>query len=195
MALVLIVLSGIIGFFLTTAILSGIDVPSDASASPIPMGQAATTAASEIGNIVVSIVTFMVATYLVFALLKGAGHARRPDLAKTFGLVGYAKFPAFIMGIAVSIVSGIMLSSVDWSTLQNPEDATAVMGTVCGLAALILVFAIIMFVWALWVHSHAASVANDVSLGTAAGFTFLAWFIAFIVMIALSAVVTVLTTF
>jgi hypothetical protein len=46
-----------------------------------------------------------------------------------------------------------------------------------------------MFIWGLWVHSHAASVANDTRLGPAVIFTFLAWFITFWILFAVSILV------
>jgi hypothetical protein len=189
LAIAFIVLSSLIGYAITASVLSGIHVPSGASTNVVPGGTTSRTIGSTVSGMAISIVTFFVAAYLVYELLKSAGHARRPDLNKTIGLVGYAKLPAFLMSIAISVVTGLMLATIDWSKLGTGTNVTAYAGSVCGLIAVILVLAIVTLVWGLWVHGHAASVANDVAFGTAAGFTFLAWFIAFMVQLVLSLVV------
>jgi hypothetical protein len=177
------VISGIISFALMMAIVGDIDIPETAQ-SPFA-GVGAAGVMSMVLNLVLSILMFLFAGWLVYSLLKGPGKARRPSFEKTIGLIGYAKFPAFILGIIIAAIYPIMLNTMDLESLEDPDtDPTDALGTMCGALAGIMVISVIMLIWGLYVHSHAASVANDVSLGTAFGFTLLAWIITFIIMIA-----------
>jgi hypothetical protein len=133
-------------------------------------------------TLVVDLLMFLFAGWLVYVFLKGPGKARRPDFNKTIGLIGYAKFPAFTLGILVAILTPVLVGSLD------PNQENFGLGAFCGALVGLFVIWIFMLIWGLWVHSHAASVANDVSLGTAFAFTLLAWVIAGIIIIGVSAV-------
>jgi hypothetical protein len=188
-----------IGFILITSILayafnvailgSDFEVPDDATT----FGNTGVSILGTVISVVTGLVMFLLAGWLVYVLLKGPGKARRPDFSKTIGLIGYAKFPAFILGILVAILTPIMMDSVNFDDLtsDDPDQVTSGLGAFCGALAGLVVIWIIMLIWGLWVHSHAASVANDVSMGTAFGFTLLAWFIALIIMIAIVTVVAI----
>ena len=194
MAFLFIVLSSLISYALTAVLTAGTDVPSGTDTNIVPTVSVTTEVAQVALSLGLSVITFIGAAYLVYALLK-VGGARRPNLEKTIGLVGYAKLPAFLMYIPLYLVMDYMIIAVDWDEVRRQTGANATgivgdwVGTVCGIAIVLLVLVIIMFVWGLLVHSHAASVANDVSFGTAVGFTFLAWFIMFLIYVAIGFVI------
>jgi hypothetical protein len=121
-------------------------------------------------GVLASVGIYLLATYLVYALLKSSRTTLKPNLGKTFGLVGYAKFPALLLGMLSTTVAGALTAGGLWFTAEG----------------VVLIIMLVTFVWALFVHSHAASVANDSSLSSAFGFTFLAWFITFLIMIVVS---------
>jgi len=116
------------------------------------------------------------------------GHARRPDLERTLGFFGYARLPAFLIGIATSGLVSMMSRSVNWSEVTNTtaSDPLGGLGQVCGLLVILLVLVLISIIWTLWVYGHAAAVANDVSFGTGVGFTILAYIIAGLISLAIS---------
>jgi hypothetical protein len=130
----------------------------------------------------------LVATSLVFWLIKAGASPLRPNKEKTFGLVGYAKFPAFIMGIILSLGSSVwMAANPDGFDIEpTPGDPMGGLNELCGFYLIYFLIAMVQFIWALVVHSHAASVANDTRLGPAVIFTFLGWFIAFWILVGVS---------
>jgi hypothetical protein len=133
-------------------------------------------------NIVTGLLMFLFAGWLVFVLLKGPGQAKRPDFHKTIGLVGYAKFPAFILGIVAAALTPLMVGSLD------PEQEDLGLGAFCGALVGLFFVWILMLIWGIWVHSHAASVANDVSLGKAFVFTLVAWLIMLPILFAVNVI-------
>jgi hypothetical protein len=178
LAIIMIVIGAIVSYAISNAVLSNLDVPSDAG---LPIGGArVATLRTLASGIVTGIVSYFLAAYLAFELLKSVGHARRPDLERTLGFFGYARLPAFLIGMATSGVSSMMLRSVNWNDISNTtaSDPTGWLGQVCGLILIVFVLALISLIWSLWVYGHAAAVANDVSFGTGLGFTILAYIIA-----------------
>ncbi len=130
----------------------------------------------------IDLALFVVATSLVYLMLKHISGARRADLGKTFGLVGYAKLPAFLLSFALTpftIISVSIDAGAMGDALEGGGPTPDWVGTACGIYLLWLVLLVVSLVWALWVHSHAAAVANDSRLGTAAGVTLAAWVVAF----------------
>ena len=84
-----------------------------------------------------------------------------------------------------------MLSSMDLEALENedPDAAMDALGAICGLLGVIVGLGAVAFVWSIWVHSHAQSVANDTAVGTAFGYVLLTWVIIFILTSIIGAVV------
>jgi hypothetical protein len=153
----------------------------------------ASTAVSSLVGMVANIFLFFIAAWMVHALLKGPGRAAHPDQDRTMGMMGYAKFPFFLIAIMLAFATPLMLGTIDFDELeQNPDAAGDMLGALCGLTALILGLSLVGFIWALWVHSHAQSVANDVSLGTAFGYTLLTWIIIFVIYITITTVVVLI---
>ena len=108
--------------------------------------------------------------------------SRRPSLDKTIGMMGYAKFPAFIIGSIIAISLPITMIGLT-DAAEDPEGA---FGALCGTLALIFGLGIIGLLWAFWVHSHAQSVANDMSNSSAFGWLFLTWFLIYLISAAVS---------
>ena len=185
------VLGSVIGYVVSFALGLGADVE---GAQPITGVGAVVSIVGIIINVLISLFIFWVATSLVFWLIKSGASPLRPNKDKTFGLVGYAKFPAFIMGLVLSIsMSAWLAANPDAFDIDTTgADPLAGFDQLLGYYALCTVITVIQFIWALVVHSHAASVANDTRLGPAIIFTFLAWFIAFWILFAVSIVIGLL---
>ncbi len=169
LAIMFIVISGVIGIVAMYAIVGDWDLPDDAS-TPFTSSSAAT---SVIG-IVTNVIGFFLVAWLFHAFSKGS--ARRPSLSKTIGMMGYAKFPAFLLTTIAVVALPLSLRGLDETS--SPDDFLGALGQICGIMILYLV----AFIWAWWVHSHAQSVANDLSTGSAMGYIFLAWFLMFIII-------------
>lgn len=195
-AIVLISATTIIGVVLMQEIAADVVIPENQSA-PFGAESFNVTAEGVAITIGIEVGMFLVAGLFVFGLLSTIGNARRPNLGKTLGLIGYAKLPAFLIGIPLALVAPMILATVDWEEVQRlqEEGEEGQMGVpdwageVCGLGAFMVLLAIVMFIWGLWVHSHAAAVANDTAPGTAMGFTLLAWILTFVVETLLAMVV------
>jgi len=189
-AIVMVVIGAIVGFAISNAVLSGLDVPNDTG---VPLSSVRAASAMTLASgIVTGLLTYFLMAYFTFALLKSVGHARRPDLERTLGFFGYARLPGFLIGMATSGLGAMMLASVDWNNINNTaSDPTGWIGQMCGLLLVIVVLAIISLVWSLWIYGHAAAVANDVSFGTGIGFTILAYIIAALISAVVSSAFSV----
>jgi hypothetical protein len=188
LAIIFIVLFSLFSYAIIAAAVSGITIPSLANTNLV-LPRTARTIGSMAGGIILNIGIFFIATSLVYSMLKSAGNARRPDFDKTIGLIGYAKFPAFLMYISLYFVMGLILRFFNWEQISNGMNPNGGPSPLCGIWAVQLILVIVTFVWGLWVHSHAAAVANDVAFGTAAGFTLLAWFIALIINLIMATII------
>ncbi len=132
----------------------------------------AQTGALSVAQMFINVLGFFLTAWLFHAFVKGK--AAHPDLSKTIGMMGYAKFPAFIILTLIGVITPLILLSTGFDP-EDPEAAADALGAVCGLVAIIIGLGAVGFFWAIWVHSNAQSVANDVSTGTAFGWLFLAW--------------------
>jgi hypothetical protein len=186
LALVFIIVSAVIGLAVNLAVLGTIDLPEDVDTG-------FTTTASGLSSIVgifTNILYFFITAWLFHTLVKD--RARRPDLNKTIGMMGYAKFPMFIIGILIALLTPLLLSSLGFDP-DDPEAAIDAIGGICGISLAILGLSILGFVWSLWVHSQAQSVANDMESGSAMGWMFLTWFLVGLLSMAIGAVVGIAT--
>ncbi len=183
MAFFFVCVGSLIGFVLSLVL--QLEVATELGGGGFPGFGVAMTALSLALGIGLGMLNYFLATQLVFWFIK-MGRPLRPNRSKTFGLVGYAKFPAFVMGIAHSAIYTTIIAAGFGGTV--PEAAA----TACGAQLVQLVIWIVMLVWGLWVHSHAASVANDVSLGTGFAFTLVAWILTFVIYILATLVITLI---
>jgi hypothetical protein len=113
---------------------------------------------------------------------------RRPSFDKTVGLMGYAKFPAFIVMTLIVIITPITLIGF----VENVEDPGQVFGALCGTMAVVFGLGAIGILWAFWVHSHAQSVANDMSPSSAFGWLLLTWFLIGIIQLVVGFVLSIM---
>ena len=187
LAVIFIMLSAVVSIAASFAILGSMDIPEDATTFP---GAGAATVTQTVINVFVGLAMFFLSAYLIYHFLS-QGKGRRPDKDKTIGFLGYAKFPAFIIGLMMAIATPIMVSSMDLEALENedPDAAMDALGAICGLLGVIVGLGAVAFVWSIWVHSHAQSVANDAAVGTAFGYVLLTWVIIFILTSIIGAVV------
>jgi hypothetical protein len=186
LAIIFIVISGAIGLAVNLAVLGTFDLPEDVATPGLTAG----SGLQSIIGIFTNILFFGLTAWLFYIFVKDK--ARKPDMNKTIGLMGYAKFPMFIMGIIISILTALMLSTLGWDP-DDPEAVADTVGALCGISAAIVGVGIVGFIWALWVHSHAQSVANDMASGTAMGYIFLTWFLVFLLMVVVGVVVAIAT--
>jgi len=179
MAVIFILMAAVVSIAASFAVLGDMDIPDDATTLP---GSGAGTVTQTVINVFVGLAMFFLSAYMIFYFLS-QGKGRRPDKDKTIGFLGYAKFPAFIIGILIAIATPMMLSSMDLEALENedPDAAVDALGEICGLLGVIIGLGAVAFVWSIWVHSHAQSVANDVAVGTAFGYILLTWIIVSII--------------
>jgi hypothetical protein len=188
LAVIFILTMAVVTIAASFAILGNMDIPDDAA---VP-GGGATSVTQTVINIFVGLAMFFLAAYMIFHFLSG-GKGRRANKDKTIGFLGYAKFPAFIIGTLIAIATPIMLGSMDLEALENedPEAVGDALGAICGLLGVIIGLGAIGLIWSLWVHSHAQSVANDTSVGTAFGYVFLTFFVIFIISAVIGAIVSI----
>jgi hypothetical protein len=189
LAVIFIVIGALVGYAAMALLIDDLDIPTDAEGLFVPSD--ALSIASTGINIVLEVFTFFFASWLVFQFLKAPDKGKHPSLDKTIGLLGYAKFPAFIIGFIIAISTPLVLGTINFDELDedNPDAIGNALGAMCGFFALLFGLGIVAFIWAIFVHSHGASVANDTPLGTAAGFTLVAWIIAGLVLVVLQFVV------
>jgi hypothetical protein len=174
-AITLILLTAGISAMMMFFVLGNLEVPEDVGSIP---GTGAGSATQLVIDVIMGLVLFFVSAYLVFTLLKG--RARRPSMERTLGMMGYAKFPFFIIGILVAVYTPYLIQSLDVEGLddEDPDVAMDAFRSLCGSLTILYGMMFVGFIWGLWVHSHAQSVANDVALGTAFGYVFITWIIA-----------------
>jgi hypothetical protein len=186
LAIIFIVVSGVVGLAANLAIVGSIDLP-DEVGTP---GVTASSGLQSIIGIFTNILFFFLTAWLFFSFVKDK--ARKPDMSKTIGLMGYAKFPMFIIGLVIAVLTPMLLLNTGWDP-DNPDTIDDAVGGICAFTAAILGLSLLGFFWALWVHSHAQSVANDVSSGTAMGYMFLTWFLIFLLTIVVGVVIALVT--
>ena len=191
LAIVFAILSAGISAVLMTSLVGSIDLPEEANTAFV--GETEISVVSLAVSVVLSLVFFLLSAYLIHAFLKGKGV--RPSLEKTIALTGYAKLPGLIISIVIAFLIPMMLGGLPSEFFDddptNDEDAAAeAIGNICGITVLIVVVLIVGLIWALWVHGHAAAVANDTNFGTAIGYVFLAWFLVFLIAFAISLVLS-----
>ncbi len=168
------------------AVLGSLEVPDDVITVP---GSGGGSATQSVISVITGIAFFFISAYLVFTLIKSKG--RRPSMERTIGMMGYAKFPYFIIAVLIAIAMPFIIGSMDLSGLED-EDPDAVMDalrSMCGSLSVVLGLLFVGFIWSIWVHSHAQSVANDVALGTAFGFVFITWIIVGIISFVIGLIV------
>jgi hypothetical protein len=172
LALTFILITAVISIIASIAILGDIDDPGD---SPIPTSSDGSVL-SAVSTALISLVMFFLSAYMIHYFLS-QGKARRPDKDKTTGFLGYSMFPFFLIGIPLTIASLILVASIDTEAFENedPDIAMEALGEICAPLLMVLVLSAIAFVWCIWVHSHAQSVANDTAKGTAFGYILLTW--------------------
>ncbi len=178
LAIIFIVIGAIVELVSNLAIWGSFDLPDDAT---VP-GVVGASGALSIVGIFTSIVAFFMTAWMFHAFIKEK--ARKPDLSKTMGMMGYAMFPAFLIGIIIAIAAPATLAGIDFDA-----DPDAGVGTLCGFLALVMVVGIIGVIWAVIVHSNAQSVANDISTGSAFGWLLLSWIIVGIIIAVIQAVI------
>ncbi len=174
LAIVFIVIMALIGLAANQAILGSLDLPEDTAFPGLGGGNAVV---SVIG-IFTGILFFWMTAWMFHAFIKTK--SRSPSLDKTIGMMGYAKFPAFIIGSIIAIVMPITMIGIAEGT-DDPETA---LSAICGTLALVFGLGIIGMLWAFWVHSNAQSVANDMSNSSAFGWLFLTWFLVYLIQAA-----------
>jgi hypothetical protein len=165
LAAIFIVLSTVASLVANLVFLGSVDLPEEGA---VPMFSDGNAAVSVVG-IFTGIFFFWLTAWMFNAIVKSK--ARAPSLEKTIGLMGYAKFPAFIVMTLISILIPITLIGV----VDSAEQPDEFVGAICGTLAVVFGLGIIGVIWSWWVHSHAQSVANDVSTGTAFGYLLLTW--------------------
>lgn len=178
LAILFIVISGVV----TIVALIAFTGEWSASTSGTSLMGTSSATMSAIG-IAFNIVGFFLAAWFFHAFSKSS--ARHPSLSKTIGMMGYAKFPAFILMTIAGVIMAFSQRGLDESS--STDELFGAAGGVCGSFILF----IIAFVWAWWVHSHAQSVANDLSTGSAMGYIFLAWFLMAIIIAVIEIAITV----
>lgn len=183
LAIAFIVISALLGLAVSYAVLGTMDLPDDAT---MPWVNNESGVLSVV-QIFINVMAFFLTAWLFHSLVKSkAPHA---SLSKTIGLMGYAKFPAFIVLSIIGIATPIILVGSGYDA-TDPDTAEDALGAICGLLALILGLGAVGFFWSIWVHSHAQSVANDVSNSTAFGYLFLSWIVVGIITGVISFVVS-----
>lgn len=172
LAVTFILITAIISIIASIAILGDIDDPGD---SPVPTGTDGSVS-SAVSNAIIGLVMFFLSAYIIHYFLS-QGKGRRPDKDKTTGFLGYAMFPFFLIGIPLAIVSLTLVASIDTEAMESedPDIVMEALGEICAPLVMVLVLSAIAFVWCIWVHSHAQSVANDTAAGTAFGYILLTW--------------------
>jgi DNA-directed RNA polymerase subunit RPC12/RpoP len=181
MAIVIVAVTTVYTLNVTEAAVELFDLPDEAQVGVVNRFDELGTAAY-LALFAIEMAMFVVATTLVYLMLKHLGGARRADLGKTFGLVGYAKLPAFLLNFVLmpfTILSASIDTGAMGDALEGGGPTPEWVGTACGIYLLWLVLLLVNLVWALWVHSHAAAVANDSRPRTAFGVTLMAWLVAF----------------
>jgi hypothetical protein len=172
LAIIFIALSSALGLIANLVFLGQWDLPEDAGVT----GFTSSSAASSVIGIFTGIIFFWITAWMFHALVKDKG--RNASLDKTIGMMGYAKFPAFIVMVLIAVLTPLTLIGSLADLEDNPDQA---IGAVCGTLALIFGLGIIGICWSFWVHSHAQSVANDLSTSTAFGYLLLTWFLVFLI--------------
>ena len=136
---------------------------------------------SQVLGVVMNLVVFYVVAWLISNFLKDPRRGMRPSLKKTIGLMGYAKFPALIIGILIAMVTpAYTVASIEFSLESEnlePGELPEGFGEFCNQGLIYFGLILMVFLWGIWVHSHAVSVANDTKLGTAFTWTLVAWII------------------
>lgn len=190
LAMVFIVTAAVLNIMGMYVILGSWDILEEADTTLIGANSAAMTIVSMIMNVLM----FFAAAWMVHAFLKGPGTARHPSLSRTIGFMGYAKFPFFIITVIVAFANPLMLSTIDLDAIEdgNPEDVFGGFGAFLGTCLLVFALQIIGFIWAIWVHSHAQSVANDTSMGSAFGFILLTWVVIYVITAIVTATIALL---
>jgi hypothetical protein len=163
LAFVFIALSAVLGIVFNLLILGTADLPDDVVVAGFTEGNAVIS----IIGIFTGIFFFWLTAWMFHAFVKTK--ARNPSVDKTIGMMGYAKFPAFIIMTIIGIIAPALALGVD------PDQADEGLAAVCGLLAAIVGLGIVGIIWAWWVHAHAQSVANDMSTSSAFGWLFLTW--------------------
>ena len=175
LAIVFIVIIAMLGLAANLAILGSWDQPEDAAVPGLTGGG---NAVLSVIGIFTGILFFWITAWMFHGFIKTK--SRQPSMDKTIGMMGYAKFPAFIISSIIAIVMPITMIGFADGT-DDPETA---IGAICGTLALIFGLGIIGLFWAFWVHSHAQSVANDMSNSSAFGWLFLTWFLVYLIQAA-----------
>jgi hypothetical protein len=183
LAIMFIIISAVIGIMTTYGVLGTLDVPDD---SAVPWVNSTNGAMSAV-QVFINIMAFFLTAWLFHGLVKG--RAAHPDQSKTIGMMGYAKFPAFLVLTIIGIATPLILLSSGFDA-SDPDTADEAIGSLCGLVVLVIGLGSVGFFWSIWVHTHAQSVANDVSTGTAFGYLFLSWIIIGIITAAISTVIS-----
>jgi hypothetical protein len=102
----------------------------------------------------------------IFSREIGGG---RNDTDKTIGLLGYGSILTLVMAIIQIALLYLVLGNIanDVDTLEESANLFRYLG-------IVILVAIIGFIWGLWVNGTAVSVANDISVGQGAVSYFLA---------------------
>ncbi len=179
LAIIFIVVTAVVSIIANFVILGDFDLP-DGGGAPFGSG---TSLVSSIINIPIGLAMFWLVGWIVHAILKNPSTSRRPSMDKTLGLMGYAKFPAFILMLIAAVVMPLSLQGFDPDA--SDEDILAGLGGICGA----MIIYLIALIWALFVHGHAQSVANDCPKGTATGIVFVAWFVTYLITAAITIVI------
>lgn len=174
LAIAFIVIIAMLGLAANVAVLGSWDLPEDTAVPGLGEGNAVV---SVIG-IFTGILFFWMTAWMFHTFIKTK--SRSPSLDKTIGMMGYAKFPAFIIGSIIAIVMPITMIGI----VEGTDDPETALSAICGTLALIFGLGIIGMLWAFWVHSHAQSVANDMSNSSAFGWLFLTWFLVYLIQAA-----------
>ncbi len=173
LALTFILLSAGISMFMMFAVLGTLEVPEEATS--VPGGSGSVT--HSVIDAILGIVLFFVSAYLVFTFLKSRG--RRASKDKTIGMMGYARFPMFIIGLIIAIAMPFLIDSMDLEALENedPDAESEAPQSILGGLSILAGLSGVGLVWSIWVNSHAQSVANDASLEKAAVSILITWVI------------------
>jgi hypothetical protein len=182
LAIIFIAFSSVLGIIANLVFLGTTDLPEEAAFTMFTPG----TAIGSVIGIFTGLLFFWLTAWMFHALVKDK--VRHPSFDKTVGLMGYAKFPAFIVLTLIAVIMPITLIGF----VEGAEDPGQVFGALCGTLAVIFGLGLVGILWAFWVHSHAQSVANDMSPSSAFGWLLLTWFLIGIIQLVVGFVLSIM---
>jgi hypothetical protein len=129
--------------------------------------------------------SFFLTSGIVYGLVRAGGDAKRPNPGKTLGLLGYAMFPAFLIGIVMAIVVAVFGADIiDYEeAIKGAEGSIGAYELLEEFQLIYYALVVVMLLWGLRTHAAAASVANDSAPGRTLGLTLAAWVLSYTLLV------------